>query len=121
MENYSILVEFIKYTGGAGVIALIWWFYHKSMTEHLSKIFDQQRERDKENSENLNQIIKQQSDWQDKNFNLLKDMISTNLLQSETLQEIKTKIDNNQWCPFLRNFVKGKSFTITQEEGVENE
>lgn len=117
MEHYTIWFEFIKYTGGAGVIALMWYIYHKSTTKYLGEIFAQQKERDEEYSKNLGGIIKQYSDWQDKNFKLLQDMINMNLLQNEKLQEIKTKIDTNMWCPFWRNFNRnGSSFVINPAE-----
>lgn len=112
MENYSLLIDFVKYSGGAGIIALIWWFYHKSTTDYLNKIFEQQIARDKENSQNLNKIIEQHAGWQDRNFQLLQDMINSNLLQNEKLQEIKTKIENNMWCPFWRSFAKQGNFNI---------
>lgn len=120
MENYSIVVEFIKYTGGAGLIALIWWFYHKSITGYLTNIFEQQQERDKESSANLNKIIEQQGRWYEKNFQLLQEMISSNMLQSEKIQELNTKIDNNNWCPVWRYLTHNKDFSFSATDFFEN-
>lgn len=70
------------------IIFVIWFLYHKSTTEQLSKIIDLQLTREKEN------------------FSLLKDMIASNLLQNEKLEQVKALIINNRWCPVYRKYLK---------------
>lgn len=70
------------------IVFLIWFLYHKSSTDQLNKIIDLQLTREKEN------------------FNLLKDMIASNLLQNEKLEQVKALIVNNQWCPVYRKYLK---------------
>lgn len=40
------------------------------------------------------------------NFELLKDMISTNIIQNGLLEKIDSKITSNQWCPYVKAFLK---------------
>lgn len=70
------------------IIFVIWFLYHKSTTEQLSKIIDLQLTREKEN------------------FSLLKDMIASNLLQNEKLEQVKALIINNRWCPVYRKYLE---------------
>lgn len=70
------------------IVFVIWFLYHKSSTDQLNKIIDLQLNREKEN------------------FNLLKDMIASNLLQNEKLEQIKSLITTNQWCPLYRKYLK---------------
>lgn len=70
------------------IIFSIWFLYHKSTTGQLNKIIDLQLEREREN------------------FNLLKDMIASNLLQNEKLEQLKSLIINNRWCPLYRKYLK---------------
>lgn len=70
------------------ILFVIWFLYHKSTTEQLSKIIDLQLTREKEN------------------FSLLKDMIASNLLQNEKLEQVKSLIINNRWCPVYRRYLK---------------
>lgn len=70
------------------IIFVIWFLYHKSTTSQFEKIIDVQLKREGEN------------------FTLLKDMITSNLLQNEKLEQIKALILNNQWCPIYRRYLK---------------
>lgn len=70
------------------ILFVIWFLYHKSSTDQLNKIIDLQLNREKEN------------------FNLLKDMIDSNLLQNEKLEQIKSLITSNQWCPMYRKYLQ---------------
>lgn len=120
MENYTLTVEFIKYTGGAGIIALIWYLYHKSTTGYIDSILQQQKERDANNNENFREIIEQQAERENKNFKLLQDMIASNLLQNEKIQELKNKIENNMWCPIWRKFLRTGEFTSHEHNNHEH-
>ena len=57
---------------------------------------------------NLEALINQQKDFIAHTFNMLKDMIQVNLLNTSLLQEIKDKINTNQWCPYARKLMNNK-------------
>ena len=77
-------LEFLKIIGSGGVAFLCFYIYHKSSTAQLNKIIDNQSE--------------QQRDM----FEKLKSMIEQNNLQISYLQEIKTLVSANVWCPYVR-------------------
>lgn len=54
---------------------------------------------------NLEALINQQKDFILHTFEMLKEMIQVNLLNSSLLQEIKDKINTNQWCPYARKLM----------------
>lgn len=115
------IVEFIKYTGAAGVIAVIWYVYHKSVSKQLQTIIEQQEKRETQNNQNLNKIIDLQATREQENFKLLKEMIDLNLLQNEKLQDIKNSIANNNWCPLWRNITKGGTIQDIIERKISDE
>lgn len=57
---------------------------------------------------NLESLINQQKDFITETFGMLKSMIEVNLLNTSLLQEIKDKINTNQWCPYARQNLNGK-------------
>lgn len=115
------IVEFIKYTGAAGVIAVMWYFYHKSVSKQLQTVIEQQEKRENQNNQNLNKIIDLQATREQENFKLLKEMIDLNLLQNEKLQDIKNSIANNNWCPLWRNITKGTNIQDIIERKISDE
>lgn len=77
------------------IVLFIWYQDHKSAIT-----------REKDHIEQLNKVIDLQLNREKENFNLLKDMIASNLLQNEKLEQIKSLITTNQWCPFLRKYMQ---------------
>lgn len=77
------------------IVLFIWYQDHKSSVN-----------REKDHIEQLNKIIDLQLTREKENFNLLKDMITSNLLQNEKLEQIKSLISTNQWCPLHRKYLK---------------
>lgn len=57
---------------------------------------------------NLTALINQQKDFITETFGMLKSMVEVNILNTSLLQEIKDKINANQWCPYARKFLDGK-------------
>lgn len=57
-------------------------------------------------AKNLEALINQQKDFINKTFEMLKDMINCNILNTALLQEIKDKIETNSWCPYARKHLK---------------
>lgn len=76
------------------VVLFIWYQDHKSSVT-----------REKDHIEQLNKIIDLQLTREKENFSLLKDMITSNLLQNEKLEQIKSMITTNNWCPIHRKYL----------------
>lgn len=96
MSDVSGLLEVMKLYGPSALFFAVWYLDRKATNEQWSKIIDQ--------------MVKSQAE----NFELLKDMIQTNILQTALLQRIESLIVNNQWCPYIKRFlekgeVNGKS------------
>lgn len=81
------------------VVLFIWYQDHKSSIT-----------REKDHIEQLNKIIDLQLTREKENFSLLKDMIASNLLQNEKLEQIKSMVLNNQWCPVHRKYLVEGAF-----------
>lgn len=78
---------FLQQFGVAALLFFVFYLYHKAVTKQQDKVMEMQSEREKEN------------------FSLLKDMISTNIIQNGLLEKIDSKITNNQFCPYVREFL----------------
>lgn len=89
MNELATLTEWIKVLGSGGLIFLVWYLYHKAVTNQFTQILANQDKRATEN------------------FELLKDMVSSNLLQNEKLERIETKIDDHRWCPYFKRILQG--------------
>lgn len=92
MSDIAGLLDALKPYGASALIFAIWYVYHKATAGQLNKIID-------------NNVL-----TQNKNFELLKDMIDTNILHNALLQRIESLILNNQWCPYARKFLKKGEF-----------
>ena len=113
------VIEFIKVVGISGLIALIWYIYHKSTAGQFNQILNQQAQREQQNNANFEKLIEMQSNREDKNFNLLKDMVNNNILQNEKLQQIQNSINSNNWCPLWRGVIEGLEIDIkTKKKGT---
>lgn len=105
MSEFESLAEWIKLVGSGGLIFLVWYFYHKSVTGQFDTILQNQAQRESETFRQMNEIIHNQAETAKQNFELLKDMVSTNLLQNEKLERIETKIEDHHWCPFFKKIL----------------
>lgn len=65
---------------------------------------------------NLASLIEQQKDFISHTFKMLEDMIQVNLLNTSLLQEIKDKINTNQWCPYARRLMHSNSKENNKDE-----
>ena len=59
------------------------------------------------NKSSIESLIKQQSDFVAKMFELYNKLLDTTVFNSSMLQKIDDKIRNGQWCPYLRTKQKG--------------
>lgn len=87
------LINYLVQLGIGGVAFACFYLIHKSSTNQLDTIINNQKEQ------------------QDKMFDILKQMIEQNNLQLAYLQEIKTLASTNIWCPIVRKqcgFDKGE-------------
>lgn len=78
------LIEVFKVLGAGGVAFACFYLIHKS------------------SSNQLNEIIKNQAEQSKDMFKVLTQMIEQNNLQLGYLQEIKTLVSANLWCPYVR-------------------
>ncbi|MBQ8475611.1 hypothetical protein IJ531_00960 [bacterium] len=75
------MIEFVKIAGCGGLLFLVFYLYHKTSSAQMMKIIDN-------------------------NFKILEQLIAQGTLQTSYLQEIKTAIFNNLWCPYVRELHK---------------
>ena len=54
------------------------------------------------NKSSIEALIKQQSDFMNKIFELYNKLIESNIFNSSMLQKIHDNIVNNQWCPYIK-------------------
>ena len=55
------------------------------------------------NKTSIESLIKQQSDFVSKMFELYNKLLDTTVFNSSMLQKIDDTIKSGQWCPYLRN------------------
>ena len=60
------------------------------------------------NKTSIESLIKQQSDFVSKMFELYNKLLDTTVFNSSMLQKIDDKIKSGQWCPYFRNNKQGK-------------
>ena len=104
MTETTFFVEIIKNLGVAALIFVIWYIDHQS-----------QQKQQKDTVEAFNKIIDEQAKREERNFNLLKEMLETNQYHGSLLSRICEKIDNNQWCPYIKNLNKDNG--LMQQKG----
>jgi len=84
LDQPSFWIDLIKQLGISGLIFLIWYLYHRSQAQQWQQIFTAQQERE------------------ERNFELLKDMLETVQYHTGMLARVETKIDTNQFCPITK-------------------
>lgn len=57
------------------------------------------------NKSSIEALIKQQSDFMNKIFELYNKLIESNIFNSSMLQKIHDSIVNNQWCPYIKQII----------------
>lgn len=78
------ILEFLKMTGTAGLMFVIFYIYHKSVCEQMLQ-----------NAKQLNEIIQS-------GFKLFEKLTEQGAMQLGYLQKIDTEVSNNMWCPYVR-------------------
>ncbi len=58
------------------------------------------------NKSSIEALIRQQSDFMNKIFELYNKLIESNVYNSSMLQKIHDGIVNNQWCPYIKRINK---------------
>ena len=77
-------INFLVQLGVSGIAFACFFLIHKSSTTQIDLIIQNQKEQQKEM------------------FEILKQMIEQNNLQLAYLQEIKTLVNANLWCPYVK-------------------
>jgi|GEM_PF-6943444 len=77
-------LEVCKIFGAGGAAFLCFYLYHRSTAKQFDSILEEQSKQ----SANM--------------FQILKSMIEQNNLQLAYLQEIKTLVSANLWCPYVK-------------------
>ena len=86
MQEAAFFIEVIKYVGFPALIFVIWHLYHKSTNENYKQIINS-------TVATFTQIIEGQAKREERNFNLLKDMLETNQYHGSLLAKIVEKIE----------------------------
>ncbi len=84
MTETAIFLKLVESIGFPAVIFIIWFLYHKSQT----KLYEE--------------LLKAQAKREERNFNILKEMLETNQYNAAVLSRIEQKIDANAFCPIVK-------------------
>jgi hypothetical protein len=84
LDQPSFWLDLIKQLGISALIFLIWYLYHRSQVQQWQRLMDAQQQRE------------------ERNFELLKDMLETVQYHTGMLARVETKIDTNQFCPLTK-------------------
>lgn len=84
LDQPSFWLDLIKQLGISALIFLIWYLYHRSQVQQWKQLMDAQQQRE------------------ERNFELLKDMLETVQYHTGMLARVETKIDTNQFCPLTK-------------------
>jgi hypothetical protein len=87
--------EILTNFGLAGGFLLVWLVYHAAQRKADKQVYEAQLSA-------LRVIIKDQSEREIRNFQLLKELIDQQNYQSAALARMEQKIDTNQQCPVVR-------------------
>jgi len=82
------LIELAKIFGFAALIYWIWQLDHKANNAFFSEFMKQQGEREKAN------------------FAFMTELSENLVIQNGLLVKLVEKVENNQWCPYLRELQK---------------
>jgi hypothetical protein len=84
LSDFGFLLELIKAVGFPAVIFIIWYIYHKSQVEFYKQILNEQAERE------------------NRNFEVLRELTETIQATTAILSRMEYKIDSNTYCPITK-------------------
>jgi septal ring factor EnvC (AmiA/AmiB activator) len=117
MLETTFLMEAGRLLGVTGffgaILFIIWWITHKaankqietishllvSFHDNLSKQSDQQL---KSMTAQYDRMLEMQKTIHQNNYELLKEILELQRIQTQTLAHLEVKVDSNQFCPILR-------------------
>lgn len=88
-------MDIIKQLGVSALIFIIWYLYHRSQVQQQEKQQEQQ-------AQQWQDLFAAQQQREERNFQLLKDMLETVQHHTGLLARVETKIDTNQFCPITK-------------------
>jgi len=91
----SFWLDLIKQLGISALIFLIWYLYHRSQVQ-------QWQQRHDVDMQQWQCLIDAQQQREERNFELLKDMLETVQHHTGLLARVETKIATNQFCPITK-------------------
>ncbi|RJP20726.1 MAG: hypothetical protein C4529_08925 [Deltaproteobacteria bacterium] len=95
MAEGALFIELIKYAGFPAIIFAVWFIYHRSQSLAWS-------EQTKLHFETFSLITKERDVRDERNYEILKEMLEVSRYQSTILARMDSKIDTNQYCPIVR-------------------
>ena len=88
MAENAFLVNLVQILGVSVLMFIVWYLYHKSTVKTFKEIMDSQEKQS------------------ERNHKVLTDMIQTNMGTIAILTRIEQKIDDNIWCPLVREKIR---------------
>jgi hypothetical protein len=95
MPQFQAFVELVKVLGFPAVIFAVWYLYHQSQAKAWTA-------REKAQFDMFSLIAKERDVRDERNYEILKEMLEVSRYQSTILARMDTKIDTNQFCPMVR-------------------
>lgn len=99
MSELSFISEMVKLAGVNSIGWIILIIYHRSCVDNNKDQLNAQTKREEKNLEFLQKM------WQS-NADSVKALLERIDFQSSQLTKIVEKIENNLWCPFIKNQTK---------------
>jgi len=90
MQDFSLLPDLIN-TAGVGILIFIIWLQTNKTT-----------------NQRFEQILHQQAEREERNYQLLSQMIEESRKHSETIARLEEKLSYNWFCPLVEEHLKNK-------------
>lgn len=95
MASATLFMELVKAIGFPAVIFVIWYLYHQSQVKQWDSV-------SKSNMVFFDRILQERSTQDQRDYELLKEVIEVLRYQGALVSRMETKIDNNQFCPLVK-------------------
>ncbi|GAB4327308.1 MAG: hypothetical protein Kow0037_00760 [Calditrichia bacterium] len=117
----GLLLDFVKAVGFPGIIFVIWYLYHRSVeknweadrksdNEKWKQMFQQAEANANRQFQLFHEAVKNAAESQKeqtaRTYEILKDLTETVQYHAAVLVRIESKIDNNQFCPVIKESFK---------------
>ncbi len=121
MADVDLIKAVVGVVGAGGLFFVAWYLVNKSLTTFTSEMtksmtvmvqqtIEKQSEREQRNFQvqvdAFNKIIDEQSKREERSYELLKELLESNQINSSMMARVEHKIDTHHQCPVIRGELK---------------